>query len=79
MFVPSVFKKLYIKSIMKINAIIKEEGEELKFTLILPSFSSIVFSAEFLLILSSWIIMLTKLQIWKEILTKLEELFFMKE
>ena len=58
---------------------IKEEGEGWKFTLILPSFSSIIFWALSLLILSPWIMMLIKLKIWKEILAKFEELFFIKE
>ena len=59
--------------------IIKQGDDGLKIVLTLPSFSRILFWALFLIVLSPWIIILLRNQIWKEILRKFEHLFYIKE
>ena len=58
---------------------IKKEGEGLKIVLTLPTFSKILFWILLLVILSPWLIVLLRNQIWKEIISKFEHLFFIKE
>ena len=54
---------------------IKQGDDGLKIVLTLPSISRILFWALFLIVLSPWIIILLRNQIWKEILRKFENLF----
>jgi len=58
---------------------IKKEGEGLKIVLTLPTFSKILFWILLLVILSPWLIVLLRNQIWKEIISKFEHLFLVKE
>ena len=58
---------------------IKEGDDGFKIVLTLPSFAKILFWALFLIVLSPWVIILLKNQLWKEILLKFERLFYIKE
>ena len=58
---------------------IKKEGEGLKIVLTLPTFSKILFWILLLVILSPWLVVLLRNQIWKEIISKFEHLFLVKE
>ena len=58
---------------------IKKEGEGLKIVLTLPTFSKILFWILLLVILSPCLIVLLRNQIWKEIISKFEHLFLVKE
>ena len=57
------------------------KSEDAGFTLVitLPSFSKILLWILLLIVLSPWIIIILRNQIWKDILLKLEHLFFIKE
>ena len=54
-----------------------EEGYKIIFTL--PKFSNILFWGLLLIVLSPWILIIAKLEIWKKIVSSLEGLFLIKE
>ena len=58
---------------------IKEKKEELKLVFNLPPLSRIIFWLILLIVLSPWIMIFFRFQIWKEIMEKFEHLFFIKE
>ena len=57
------------------------KSEDAGFTLVitLPSFSKILLWILLLIVFSPWIMIILRNQIWKDILLKLEYLFFLKE
>ncbi len=57
---------------------IKEE-EGFKIDITLPTFSRLILWGLLLLLVSPWIFIIVRLQIWKKIITKLETLFLIKE
>ena len=58
---------------------IKKEDDGLKIVLTLPTFSKILLWISLLLILSPWLVVLLRNQIWKEIISIFEHLFLVKE
>ena len=54
-----------------------EEGYKIIFTL--PKFSNVLFWGLLLIVLSPWILIIAKLEIWKKIVSSLEGLFLIKE
>ena len=57
---------------------IKEE-EGFKIDITLPTFSRLIIWGLLLLLISPWIFIIIRLQIWKKIISKLENLFLIKE
>ena len=57
---------------------IKEE-EGFKIDITLPTFSRLILWGLLLLLVSPWIFIIVRLQIWKKIITKLGTLFLIKE
>ena len=58
---------------------IKNDGEGFKIVFTLPKFSYILFWGLLLIVLSPWILIIAKLEIWKKIVSSLEGLFLIKE
>ena len=58
---------------------IKNEDDGLKIVLTLPTFSKILLWISLLVILSPWLVVLLRNQIWKEIISIFEHLFLVKE
>lgn len=58
---------------------IKSEGEGLKISFTLPTFSRIILWVLFLIILSPWIFIIIRFEIWKKIISKFETLLIIKE
>ena len=58
---------------------IKDKEEELKLVFTLPSLSRIKFWILLLIVLSPWIMVFLRFQIWEQIMDKFELLFAIKE
>ena len=58
---------------------IKNDGEGFKIVFTLPKLSYILFWGLLLIVLSPWILIIAKLEIWKKIVSSLEGLFLIKE
>ena len=58
---------------------IKDKEEELKMVFTLPSLSRIIFWILLLIVLSPWIMVFLRFQIWEQIMDKFELLFAIKE
>ena len=58
---------------------IKSDEEGLKISFSLPSLSRIILWGLFLLILSPWIFIIIRFEIWKKIISKFETLLLIKE
>ena len=58
---------------------IKADGEGLKISFTLPTFSRIILWGLFLIILLPWIFIIIRFEIWKKIISKFETLLIIKE